>query len=132
MTARCFFATLERASVLGPGMVSASLKKRWSSDWQKYWEPKSSWVQMICAPCLAACSARRTWLARFLRKSSEQAICVRATLTTVDEPLAGARRDCDAAPVVRVSAAAVAPAAVRRVERSAGRRGLVLLWLRFV
>ena len=40
--------------VVGPGIVSASLKKRWSSAWQKYCERNSSCVQMICAPCLAA------------------------------------------------------------------------------
>ena len=31
ITAECFFATLHSASVLGPGMLSASLKNRCSS-----------------------------------------------------------------------------------------------------
>src|SRR5438552_18746416 len=77
ITARYFLASLVKASVLGPGMVSASLKKRWSSIWQKYWEPKSSWVQMILAPSLAARSMSLVCLARLSLKEGEQAICVR-------------------------------------------------------
>ena len=46
-TAPCFFASSPNASVLGPGIVSASLKKRWSSTWQKYCERNSSCVQTI-------------------------------------------------------------------------------------
>ena len=38
---------LGKASVVGPGIDSARRKKAWSSDWQKYWERNSSWVQMI-------------------------------------------------------------------------------------
>src|ERR1022692_2302898 len=41
-----FFASFPRASVLGPGIVSASLKFSWSSLWQKYRERNSSCVQM--------------------------------------------------------------------------------------
>ena len=54
MTTRCFFASLQKASVLGPGMDSASWKFSWSSLWQKYWERNNSWVQMIFAPAFAA------------------------------------------------------------------------------
>src|SRR3954468_11910132 len=81
MTALCFFASLVNASVLGPGIVSATLKKRWSSTWQKYCERYISCVQMICAPSRAARSIRRVWLAWFSRGSSEHAICVRPTWT---------------------------------------------------
>src|SRR4051794_5250967 len=81
MTTLCFFASFVNASVLGPGIVSATLKKRWSSTWQKYCERYISCVQMICAPPLAARSIRRVWLARFSRASSEHAICVRPTCT---------------------------------------------------
>src|SRR5688572_2971530 len=81
ITILCFFAILVNASVLGPGIVSANLKNRWSSTWQKYWLPNSSCVQMTFAPCLAACSMRRDCFARLARKSSEQAICVRPTGT---------------------------------------------------
>src|SRR3954451_19248292 len=84
ITTLCFFASLVNASVLGPGMVSATLKKRWSSTWQKYCERYISCVQMICAPALAARSMRRDWLTRFSRGSSEQAICVRPTWTVWD------------------------------------------------
>src|SRR5687767_14837179 len=86
-----FFAIFPSASVLGPGMVSAVLKKRWSSIWQKYCVRNISCVQITCAPALAACSTRRTWLRRFAAVSSEQAICVRATVTFRD-PLFGAVR----------------------------------------
>src|SRR4249919_3505754 len=85
ITALCFFASLENASVLGPGIVSATLKKRWSSTWQKYCERYISCVQMICAPSRAARSIRRVWFARFSRASSEHAICVRPTWTVCDD-----------------------------------------------
>src|SRR5665213_2613834 len=81
MTALCFFASLQKASALGPGMVSASLKKRWSSIWQKYWLANNAFVQRIWPPCRAASSRRVTCRSRFSRKSAEQAICVMATLT---------------------------------------------------
>src|SRR3954463_16739310 len=82
ITTLCFFASLVNASVLGPGIVSASLKKRWSSTWQKYCEVNSSCVQRICPPCFAACSSRRSCLARLVAGSGAQLICVRPTLTT--------------------------------------------------
>src|SRR5688572_25487943 len=81
MTTLCFFAIFVNASVLGPGIVSASLKKRWSSTWQKYCEPKSSCVEMIFAPPRAASSTRRTWFFRFALKSLVHAICVSPTVT---------------------------------------------------
>src|ERR1700734_2531942 len=87
MTALYFRAILARALVLGPGMVSANLKNRWSSTWQKYCERKSSCVQMIFAPARAASSARRSWLARFFSGSAEQAICVRPTWTIREESM---------------------------------------------
>src|SRR5688572_31125767 len=82
MTILCLRASLPNVSVLGPGIVSASLKNRWSSTWQKYWLPNSSCVQTIRAPCFAACSISFACLARLARKLSEQAICVKPTLTT--------------------------------------------------
>ncbi len=53
-TALYFLASLANASVDGPGIVSASAKKRWSSTWQKYCERNSSCVQMIFAPFFSA------------------------------------------------------------------------------
>src|SRR5215212_2185025 len=85
MTALCFLASLQKASVLGPGMDSASLKKRWSSTWQKYWERKSSWVQMMLAPLVAARSTRLSWRARLASASGEQAIWVRPRVTMREE-----------------------------------------------
>src|SRR5687767_6630406 len=82
ITALYFFATFPSASVLGPGIVSATLKNRWSSNWQKYCERNSSCVQMICAPFFPASSARRTWFLRFSAGLSLHAICVRPTRTT--------------------------------------------------
>jgi hypothetical protein len=54
-------------------MVSASLKFSWSSLWQKYCDVNSSWVQMICAPCLAARSARASVFWRLVLGSAPQA-----------------------------------------------------------
>src|SRR5882724_9077361 len=87
IAAPCFFAILVSASVLGPGMVSASLKKRWSSIWQKYCEANSSCVQMIFAPRFAACSTSRICFTRFASTSAEQDICVSPTGTTLDKGL---------------------------------------------
>src|SRR5687768_18579389 len=84
ITALYFLASLLKASVDGPGMVSASAKKRWSSTWQKYWERKSSWVQKILAPFFSAFSASASCAARFFRGSSLQLICERPTFTTWD------------------------------------------------
>ena len=56
-TAPCFFASFASASVLGPGIFSASVKKRWSSLWQKYWLANSSCVHRIFAPSFAARSS---------------------------------------------------------------------------
>src|SRR2546421_11477054 len=85
MTALCFLASLENASVLGPGMVSASLKNRWSSTWQKYCDRNSSCVQIIRAPPLAARSTRAICFAKFASASAEQAICVRPMFTMREE-----------------------------------------------
>src|SRR4026208_1976640 len=84
MTALYFFASFEKASVEGPGIVSASAKKRWSSTWQKYCDRNSSCVQKIFAPLLRACSARASWRARFFFGSSPHVIWERPTLTMVD------------------------------------------------
>jgi hypothetical protein len=56
-------------------------KKRWSSTWQKYWLVKSSWVQMMSAPFLAAASTRASCRAKFSWALSVQAIWVKPTLT---------------------------------------------------
>src|SRR5918994_3721640 len=87
ITALYFFASLLKASVEGPGIVSASAKKRWSSTWQKYCERNSSWVQKILAPFLSAFSARVSWWARFFFGSSPHAIWLKPTLTTVDRAI---------------------------------------------
>ena len=63
---RCFLASLPRASVLGPGIFSASLKNRWSSTWQKYCERNISCVETIFAPDFAACSMRRSWFFKLI------------------------------------------------------------------
>ena len=84
ITALYFFASLQNASVDGPGIVSASAKKRWSSTWQKYCDVNSSCVQKILAPCFSACSASASWFARLRFGSSPQVICDSPTLTTVD------------------------------------------------
>ncbi len=68
-----FFASFWKASVLGPGIFSASLKLPWSSLWQKYCERKSSCVQMMFAPRLAASLASASVFFRFAAGSSEQA-----------------------------------------------------------
>ena len=74
-------AILPSASVLGPGIDSASWKNRWSSVWQKYWDRNISCVAMTFAPALAACSTSRTWCSRLAAGSAEQAICVSPTWT---------------------------------------------------
>src|SRR5437773_12530717 len=76
-----FRASLWKASVLGPGIGSASLKQPWSSRWQKYCERKSSWVQMICAPAWAARWAARKVFFKFAPGSGEQAVWTRPSTT---------------------------------------------------
>src|ERR1017187_2708681 len=78
----CFFASFSKASVVGPGILSASLKFPWSSLWQKYRERKSSCVQMMFAPRRAAFSARATVFPRLAAGSSEQA-CWRSPSVTL-------------------------------------------------
>src|SRR6266480_1441929 len=85
MTARCFFASFRNASVVGPGMVSASLKYLWSSSWQKYWERKSSCVQMIFAPDFAARSTAARVFFRLAAGSGEQAVWIKPTFTFEEE-----------------------------------------------
>src|SRR6185369_9822537 len=84
MTALYFLAILAKASVLGPGMLSAIPKYLWSSLWQKYCDRNNSWVQMICAPCLAARSARASVFFRFVAVSIEAADWIRPSFTTWD------------------------------------------------
>src|SRR5271165_787421 len=76
-----FLASSWKASVVGPGIRSASLKFRWSSSWQKYRERKSSWVQIMFAPRRAASPARESVLPRLAAGSSEQA-CWRSPRVT--------------------------------------------------
>ena len=76
-----FFASFWKASVLGPGIRSARRKFRWSSFWQKYCERKSSWVQRIWAPSLAARSAAARQVARFSLGSAVQACWRRPSVT---------------------------------------------------
>src|ERR1035438_7836787 len=77
-----FFASFPRASVLGPGIVSASLKFSWSSLWQKYRERNSSCVQMMLAPSREAFSARARVFPRLAAGSPEQA-CWRSPRVTL-------------------------------------------------
>src|SRR5437773_7436980 len=81
MTTSCFLASVRNASVLGPGTGSARAKYLWSSLWQKYCERKSSCVQMICAPALAARSAARKVFFEFAPGSGEQAVWTRPSTT---------------------------------------------------
>src|SRR5688500_18534440 len=87
ITALYFLARFANASVDGPGIDSASAKKRWSSTWQKYCERNSTCVQKILAPFFSACSASASWLARFFFGSSPHVICEKPTLTVVDEAI---------------------------------------------
>src|ERR1039457_1187412 len=80
-TTLCFFASLQKASVLGPGIFSASLKFVWSSLWQKYCERKSSCVQIIFAPDLAARSARARVFFRFAAGLAETEVWISPSLT---------------------------------------------------
>ena len=88
-TTECFLANLCRASVVGPGIRSASLKFSWSSLWQKYWERNSSWVQMICAPWRAARSTSARVRFRLTAGEGEQLVCSRPNFTTEDFFMAG-------------------------------------------
>src|ERR1022692_64435 len=92
-----FFASFPRASVLGPGIVSASLKFSWSSLWQKYRERHTSCVRMMWAPSREAFSARARVFPRVAAGSPEQA-CWRSPRVTL--PIPGAERTawvrCDA------------------------------------
>src|SRR5450432_586932 len=72
-TTPCFLASFWKASVLGPGIFSASLKLSWSSLWQKYCERKSSCVQMMLAPRPAASAARDRVFLRFAAGEAPQA-----------------------------------------------------------
>jgi hypothetical protein len=65
---------LQKAFVLGPGIFSASSKFLWFSLWQKYCERKSSCVQMICAPDLAARSMSAMVFLRFASGLAEQSV----------------------------------------------------------
>src|SRR5271165_1440920 len=69
----CLLASAWKASVVGPGTLSASLKFSWSSLWQKYLERKSSCVQMMFAPRRAAFPARASVFPRLAAGSTEQA-----------------------------------------------------------
>src|SRR5438552_5920117 len=91
MTIPRSFASFDSASVLGPGISSASWKYLWSSTWQKYCDRKSSCRQTICAPRSAASAVRVSALARFSRGSAEQRICTRprVTLWTGDDMQGG-------------------------------------------
>src|ERR1039458_1242501 len=84
MTTLCFFASLQKASVVGPGIFSASLKFLWSSLWQKYCERKSSCVQIIFAPDFAARSARARVFFRFAAGLAETEVWISPSLTSVD------------------------------------------------
>ncbi len=75
ITALYFFASLQNASVDGPGMVSASAKKRWSSTWQKYCERNSSCVQKIFAPFFRRLLGEGELVGEVLLGSSPHAIC---------------------------------------------------------
>ena len=66
ITTLCCRATFPSASVVGPGISSASLNSAMSSVWQKYCERKSSCKQTICAPFLTASPMRAIAFLRFL------------------------------------------------------------------
>jgi hypothetical protein len=74
-------ASFPSASVLGPGMASASAKFAWSSVWQKYCERKSSCRQMIFAPRPAAVRMPAMARARLSAGSVEQRIWTSPTGT---------------------------------------------------
>src|SRR5260370_4509372 len=74
-------ATLPRASVDGPGIVSANLKSSIFSVWQKYCDRNSSCRQTICAPFLTASPMREIAFFRFASGFDSQAIWIRPTLT---------------------------------------------------
>src|ERR1017187_8467905 len=80
-TTLCFFASLQKASVLGPGIFSASLKFSWSSLWQKYCERKSCCVQMIFAPDFAARSTSTMVFFRFASGFAETEVWISPSLT---------------------------------------------------
>src|SRR5271169_5389873 len=82
MTTWYRLASRQKASVPGPGIFSASLKFAWSSLWQKYCERKSSCVQMIFAPDLAARSTRARVFLRFAPVRTEASVWMRPSLTT--------------------------------------------------
>src|ERR1035437_5901045 len=84
MTTLCFLASLRKASVLGPGIFSASLNFAWSSLWQKYCERKSSCVQIIFAPDLAARSTSASVCFRLAAGLVAAAVWISPSLT-VDE-----------------------------------------------
>src|SRR5665213_3065877 len=81
MTTLCFLASLQKASVLGPGIFSASLKFAWSSLWQKYCERKSSCVQMIFAPDFAARPTSARVFLRFTSGRAEAEVWISPSLT---------------------------------------------------
>src|SRR5712664_3282952 len=81
ITVFCRLATLLRASVDGPGIVSANLKSSMSSVWQKYCDRNSSCRQTICAPFLTASPMREIAFFRFASGFDSQAIWIRPTLT---------------------------------------------------
>src|SRR5580658_7005791 len=62
-------------------MASASLKLSWFSLWQKYWLVKNSWVQMMCAPCLAAWEILAEARAKFSFGSGEQRVWINPSRT---------------------------------------------------
>ena len=58
ITTPCCFAAAARASLVGPGIGSASANRRWSSLWQGYCPANSSCRQTIFAPAAAASAIR--------------------------------------------------------------------------
>src|SRR5579862_570515 len=81
-TVLCFFASLQKASVLGPGIFSASLKFSWSSLWQKYCERNNSCVQIIFAPDLAARSMSAMVFFRFASGLADTSVWMRPSLSS--------------------------------------------------
>jgi hypothetical protein len=69
---------LASASVLSPGIGSASSNLAVSSLWQKYRERNSSGRHAIRAPCCAAASTRSSACARFADGSSSTRIWISA------------------------------------------------------
>ncbi len=72
-------AAFASASVVAPGIGSASANSAVSSDWQKYCDRNSSCRQTIVAPCFAASPMRLRAFFRFFAGSGEQVICTRPT-----------------------------------------------------